>query len=125
MIDHIGIKVSDVDKSKRFFRLAPAPIAYTPLRPLPAAVTGTTVVARFGEAAKAHLGISAGGPHPAPVHAAFATGSRAAVDAFHRAALAGTDNGAPGPRPHHHADHDGAFALDTDGQNIAAVCHAP
>ena len=47
------------------------------------------------------------------------------VDAFHAAALAagGTDNGAPGLRPHYHASYYGAFVLDPDGNNIEAVCH--
>jgi catechol 2,3-dioxygenase-like lactoylglutathione lyase family enzyme len=47
------------------------------------------------------------------------------VDAFHRAALAAgaRDNGAPGLRPHYHANYYGAFVLDPDGHNIEAVCH--
>lgn len=53
--------------------------------------------------------------------------SRAAVDAFHRAALAagGLDNGAPGIRAHYHPNYYGAFVLDPDGHNIEAVCHQP
>jgi catechol 2,3-dioxygenase-like lactoylglutathione lyase family enzyme len=49
------------------------------------------------------------------------------VDAFYEAALAagGVDNGAPGLRPHYHANYYGAFVLDPDGNNIEAVCHAP
>ena len=45
--------------------------------------------------------------------------------AFYRAALAagGRDNGAPGSRPHYHADNYGAFVLDPDGHNIEVVCH--
>jgi predicted lactoylglutathione lyase len=44
--------------------------------------------------------------------------SRAAVDAFYRAAIAagGKDNGPPGLRPHYHANYYGAFVLDPDGQ---------
>jgi predicted lactoylglutathione lyase len=51
--------------------------------------------------------------------------TRAAVDDFHQAALAagGTDNGAPGLRPHYHPNYYGAFVLDPDGNNIEAVCH--
>ena len=47
------------------------------------------------------------------------------MDAFHEAALAagGTDNGAPGERPHYHPGYYGAFVLDPDGHNIEAVCH--
>jgi len=52
---------------------------------------------------------------------------QAAVDAFHAAALkaGGKDNGAPGLRPHYHANYYGAFVLDPDGHNIEAVCHLP
>jgi hypothetical protein len=48
------------------------------------------------------------------------TALRAEVDACHRAGLAagGTDNGAPGLRPHYHANTYGAFLLDPDGNNI-------
>ena len=56
---------------------------------------------------------------------AFLASSRAAVDAFYSAALAagGQDNGAPGLRPHYHANYYGAFVIDPDGHNIEAVCH--
>jgi catechol 2,3-dioxygenase-like lactoylglutathione lyase family enzyme len=58
-------------------------------------------------------------------HVALAVESRALVDAFHAAGLeaGGTDNGAPGLRPHYHADYYGAFILDPDGINVEAVCH--
>ena len=50
---------------------------------------------------------------------------RAAVEAFHRAALdAGArDNGPPGLRPQYHSSYYGAFVLDPDGNNVEAVCH--
>ena len=57
-------------------------------------------------------------------HLAFQAASRAAVEAFHAAALAGggTDNGAPGERSYHPGYY-AAFALDPDGNNIEAVYH--
>ena len=59
------------------------------------------------------------------VHAAFRVDSRADVDAFHAAALAngGTDEGAPGLRPHYHPNYYGAYVRDPDGNKIQAVCH--
>jgi catechol 2,3-dioxygenase-like lactoylglutathione lyase family enzyme len=59
------------------------------------------------------------------VHAAFKVDSRAAVDAFHKAALAngGSDEGAPGLRPHYHPNYYGAYVRDPDGNKIQAVCH--
>lgn len=57
-------------------------------------------------------------------HLAFQAADRAAVDAFHEAAIAngGTDNGPPGERPYHPGYY-AAFALDPDGNNIEAVFH--
>ena len=59
------------------------------------------------------------------VHAAFKVESRAVVDAFHAAALAsgGSDEGAPGSRPHYHPNYYGAYVRDPDGNKIQAVCH--
>lgn len=59
------------------------------------------------------------------VHAAFIAPNRASVDAFHAAALAhgGTDEGAPGLRPHYHPNYYGAYVRDPDGNKIQAVCH--
>lgn len=57
-------------------------------------------------------------------HAAFDAQTRAQVDAFHATALAagGSDEGAPGLRPHYHADYYGAYVRDPDGNKIQAVC---
>ncbi len=127
MIDHTGVTVSDFGRSKRFYEQALAPIGYSLLMELPAAVTGHTDVAGFGEDPKPDFWISRGAPNTPPVHVAFRVASRAQVDAFHRAALAagGRDNGAPGPRPHYHLNYYGAFVHDPDGHNIEAVCHEP
>ena len=64
---------------------------------------------------------------PAPLHIAFVANPRRQVQAFHRAAWAagGKDNGAPGLRPHYHANYCAAFVIGPDGHNIEAVCHAP
>ncbi len=59
------------------------------------------------------------------VHAAFKVDARATVDAFHAAALAngGSDEGAPGLRPHYHPNYYGAYVRDPDGNKLQAVCH--
>ena len=60
-------------------------------------------------------------------HVAFLAPSRAAVRAFHAAALAagGRDEGAPGPRPQYSETYYGAYVRDPDGNKLQAVCHAP
>jgi catechol 2,3-dioxygenase-like lactoylglutathione lyase family enzyme len=118
MLDHIGLAVSDVAKSKNFFAAALAPLGYK-------------VLMDFGEAVG--LGDSrpdfwiAKGATSAKSHIAFAAANRAMVKAFYDAAIAagGKDNGAPGLRPQYHPNYYGAFVFDRDGNNIEAVCHQP
>jgi catechol 2,3-dioxygenase-like lactoylglutathione lyase family enzyme len=117
LIDHTGFAVSDLARSKRFYRDALAPLGYRLLMEFDEA-------AGFGTDGKPDFWISAGQP-TAPVHVAILSPDRATVAAFHRAALAagGRDNGAPGLRPEYHPTYYGAFVLDPDGNNIEAVCH--
>ena len=129
MIDHTGVIVADIARSRAFYEAALAPIGYALLAEIPGAVTGSTDVAGFGEAPKPDFWISAATAarpvnHP-PLHVAFRVTNRAQVDAFYYAAIAagGRNNGAPGPRPHYHPHYYGAFVLDPDGHNIEAVCH--
>ena len=58
-------------------------------------------------------------------HASVSVSDPAASKAFYEAALVagGTDNGAPGERPHYHPGYYGAFVLDPDGNNLEAVFH--
>ncbi|GIT92511.1 lactoylglutathione lyase [Jannaschia pagri] len=54
---------------------------------------------------------------------ALSAPSQAAVDAAHAAGLAagGTDEGAPGPRPHYGPDYYGAYLRDPDGNKLHLV----
>jgi catechol 2,3-dioxygenase-like lactoylglutathione lyase family enzyme len=128
MLDHVSLGVADIERSRRFYDRA--------LRPL-----GLNRIVDFGNdrgsdygAAPAPLGVEFTITRetdlrlPAPgAHLCFRAPDRAAVDAFHAAALAagGRDDGAPGLRPHYHADYYAAFVLDPDGHRIEAVCHSP
>lgn len=127
MIDHTGICVSHLARSQAFYRQALAAIGYELIAQYPASVTGTVDVAGFGVPPKPDFWISqaASANVGAPVHVAFRVASRALVDQFYQAAIAagGKDNGAPGLRPHYHANYYGAFVLDPDGHNVEAVCH--
>ena len=59
-------------------------------------------------------------------HIAFAAPDATCVDAFHAAAVGagGTDEGAPGPRPHYHAHYYGAYVRDLDGNKLQACFQA-
>lgn len=126
MIDHIGITVSNMQKSKEFYKKALAPLKYDLLMDLGPEITKTVAVAGFGENRKPDFWISEGnvGSH---VHVSFRARNRGKVDDFYRAAVeaGGKDNGAPGIRAHYHPDYYGAFVLDPDGHNIEACCHDP
>ncbi|MBY4893115.1 VOC family protein [Rhodobacteraceae bacterium N5(2021)] len=126
MIDHSGLSVSDFEAAKAFYSAALAPLGSRYLFTVPPEHTEGVAVGGFGQD-RPQFWIHAGAAQSPPVHFAFTAASRAQVDAFHAAALAagGTDNGAPGLRPHYHPDYYGAFVLDPDGNNIEAVCHAP
>ncbi|HKP27530.1 MAG TPA: VOC family protein [Dongiaceae bacterium] len=62
-------------------------------------------------------------PPGAGFHVAFEAPSRAAVDAFHAAALrlGGRDAGAPGTRPDYSPTYYAAFVTDPDGHKLEAV----
>ncbi len=119
MIDHIGVKVSDMKRSKAFYTAAFAPLGFGIVMDIPQG-------AGFGDHGKPSFWIDEGAPVNG-LHIAFQARDRAAVDAFYRAAMAagGRDNGPPGIRAHYHPSYYGAFVLDPDGYNIEAVCHRP
>lgn len=126
MLDHTGITVSDLPRSKAFNRAALAPLGYGLRKEIPDAA-GFGVAEGPGKSPDpaGDFWIAVGPLQVPRVHIAFNAASRAAVDAFHKSALAagGRDNGAPGLRPHYHPAYYGAFVLDPDGHNIEAVCH--
>jgi len=120
VIDHVGIDVRDYERSKRFYSEALRPLGYE------LAMEPVENVGGFAAKGKPDFWI-AGGEASGGTHLAFAADDRATVDAFHAAALAagGTDNGAPGLRPHYHEHYYGAYVRDPDGNNVEAVCHLP
>jgi len=125
MLDHAGFPVSDYQWSKAFYEKALAPLGYVLVMEV-AQTENDSPAAGFGANGKPDFWIGGEGALNRPIHIAIAAKDRTAVDAFYRAAIAagGKDNGAPGLRPHYHANYYGAFVLDPDGHNIEAVCHA-
>lgn len=124
MIDHVSVVVSDYARSKAFYLQALAPTGHSQLVELPAGPDGQARSAGFCHADGSDFWVSQGDVSR-PIHIAFRVSSRAAVDAFHAAAIAagGRDNGAPGLRPQYHPSYYGAYVLDPDGHNVEAVCH--
>ena len=114
LLDHVHIRVSDLEASKRFYRAA-----------LEALGLGLTWEGE-GAFAADELFVSDDGEQTARLHLAFQASDREAVHRFYEAALAagGRDNGAPGER-HYPPGYYGAYVLDPDGNNVEAVHHGP
>ena len=126
MIDHTGIVVTDLARARRFYDAVASALGLATADlsdqsfvfgrsaedPIPYLWIGILRPSYWAEGSRAGLN---------QMHVAFIAETRAAVDEFHRAALAagGTDNGEPGPREGAGDDY-GAFGLDPDGHNIEA-----
>jgi catechol 2,3-dioxygenase-like lactoylglutathione lyase family enzyme len=121
VIDHITVGVSDVARSREFYRHALTPLGFAEIG---AWREGGEEVS-FGLDEANDFGISSAYGTGAPVHVAFAADRREQVDAFYAAALqaGGRDNGAPGLRPEYSEGYYSAFVLDPDGHNVEAVHH--
>lgn len=117
VIDHLWIRVADLDATKRFYRtIAP--------------VLGLQIVGERPErfhvaAADRSFALVRGGEATQHVHIAFPARGNATVDEFHQVAVSAgyRDNGAPGERLVYHPGYYGAYVLDPDGNNVEAVCH--
>jgi catechol 2,3-dioxygenase-like lactoylglutathione lyase family enzyme len=122
VIDHLGINVSDYQRSREFYARALAPLGLSlMMEPMPG-------IGGFGSEGKPWFWITdQRQPTTENVHVAFTAPDRATVDTFHAVALdaGGVDNGPPGVRELYHPTYYGAYVLDPDGNNVEAVCHRP
>jgi catechol 2,3-dioxygenase-like lactoylglutathione lyase family enzyme len=116
-IDHVAIRVNDVEASVAFYStIGPA--------------VGLTIRRQTAERAVFSVGASDGsflviaGEPTQDVHIAF-SGEDDNVRRFHADATATgyRSNGEPGERPRYHAGYYAAFVLDPDGNNIEVVDH--
>jgi catechol 2,3-dioxygenase-like lactoylglutathione lyase family enzyme len=131
IIDHVAIRVSDMARSREFYRAALAPLGFDVLYEIEPDRNGGPGVA-FGRPGADDFAIHEpiGDPGRDTVttgaHLAFRAVSAATVAAFHAAAVAngGLSIGEPGPRPEYSPGYYGAFVLDPDGNNVEAVWHA-
>ncbi len=129
MLHHLSLGAQDIERAARFYDAALAPLGYgrvwTDLRPGetgqavgygPAGSGDQLAIKQVAEAVPAQPGF----------HVAFVAPTRAAVAAFHAAALTagGTCNGPPGLRPDYGPDYYAAFVVDPEGHRLEAVCKA-
>ena len=81
MLDHLGIPVSDFERSKRFYEQALSPLGYELI------MEPRYRAAGLGRSGKPDFWVFQGEPSHA-VHLAFISDDRATVEAFHEAAIA-------------------------------------
>ena len=110
MFDHVGIRVRDLEASRRFYETVLAPLGFE------------LTAARDDYIEFGALSIGDSRPPTPPLHFAFLARTHDDVDAFHAAGVAAgyESNGAPGIRKYA-PDYYAAFLLDPDGHNVEAV----
>jgi catechol 2,3-dioxygenase-like lactoylglutathione lyase family enzyme len=115
-VDHLSLRVRDLEASRRFYSAALEPWGSRE-------VEGEWGIS-FGPPGSEDVAIAEGEPS-APIHLALSAPDRETVERFYEAALAagGRDNGPPGERPQYHPGYHAAYVLDPDGNNVEAVFH--
>jgi catechol 2,3-dioxygenase-like lactoylglutathione lyase family enzyme len=120
MLHHVSLPVVDIERAAALYDAALAALGYRRVLDAPGFAGYGVEDGRDKLALKQTAQSEAAGPG---FHLALAAPSRAAVDAFHAAALrhGATDNGPPGLRPHYGPSYYAAFIIDLDGHRIEAV----
>ena len=114
LLDHVHIRVRDLEASKRFYRAA--------LEAVGREITWESESAFSAD----ELFFSSDGEPTTGLHLAFQALDRETVQRFYEAALGagGSDNGRPGERDYHPGYY-AAYVRDPEGNNIEAVFHGP
>ncbi|MCP9491358.1 MAG: VOC family protein [Solirubrobacteraceae bacterium MAG38_C4-C5] len=117
MLDHVGLEVSDLARSARFYDAVMHALGARRVHEGEAAVA-------YGQVGPVLWIVARGrGPAPAFGHVALRASGRAAVQAAHAAGLAagGADDGPPGPRPAYGPRYYAAYLRDPDGLVVELV----
>ena len=129
VIDHVGIRVSDLAASRRMYEAALSELGYEVMGE--GEFEGDAHVL-FGRPGSDDFSLHTVGTKPGRdrvttgAHIAFCASDADSVKRWHDAALrnGGKDNGPPGVRPEYSGSYHAAFVLDPDGNNVEAVFHA-
>jgi catechol 2,3-dioxygenase-like lactoylglutathione lyase family enzyme len=117
VLDHLGVEVSDLERSLRFYDAIFFPLGARRIFESERAVAYGVNDARFW--------VTARGREPAPGygHVAFTASGKAAVDAAYAAGVAagGRSDGPPGGRPQYGPRYYAAYLLDPDGLRVEVV----
>jgi catechol 2,3-dioxygenase-like lactoylglutathione lyase family enzyme len=127
MIDHLSITTTDLGRAQAFYDAALGALGYPRINRRAEAIGYGE--RRHVDGAPCYISIYLGTGELVPDnrHWCFRALSRAAVRAFHQAAVAngGTDDGSPGIRERYSPDYYAAFVRDPDGNRLEAVTRRP
>lgn len=117
MIDHLGLEVSDLARSARFYDAVFFPLGIRRMFEGDRAIAWGVNDARFWITARDRP------PQAAYGHVAFQASGKAAVDAAYDAGLkaGGRSDGPPGPRHQYGPRYYAAYLLDPDGLRVEIV----
>jgi catechol 2,3-dioxygenase-like lactoylglutathione lyase family enzyme len=121
VFERVTMQASDLERSRAFYDTVLAPLGGKRLMDFGDVIGFGRTQPRFW------LGPVTTEGEAKEVHIAFTAPDRAAVVAFHDAAVAVGAEVLHAPRvwPEYHATYFGAFVRDPDGNNVEAVCHTP
>lgn len=121
MLHHVSIGVADVERAAQFYDAVLSKLGFKRVMEImPYGIAYGLKFPQFWvQVPHDHNSASVGNG----AHIAFSANSKAAVNAFHAAAISagGRDDGAPGYRPQYTPEYYGAFVRDLDGHKIEAV----
>ena len=118
LVDHVGIAVSNLKKSKLFYLDILTPFAIEPI------VEHNGWIG-FGKNGKPEFWLGPGKDTKYFMHLAFVADTKDIVDNFYKIAIekGAICNGSPKIRNDYYTDYYSAFIIDHDGHNIGAVLH--
>lgn len=118
ILDHVGIAVSNYEKSKQFYTRVLAPLGIT-------AINEHDGWVGFGKNGKAEFWFGAGKETTYFSHVVFKAETKEAIELFYKIALeeGAVCNGKPKLRQDYYPGYYGVFVIDPDGHSIGAVIH--
>ena len=126
ILSHVSMGTRDMNRALAFYDAVMPTVGATRKEVIQLDETGIVAVA-YGKLFPEFWIQIPDNPRPAEtgngIHVGFIAADKATVHRFHESALqhGGTDEGAPGPRPHYGEPYYGCFVLDPDGNKLEAT----
>jgi catechol 2,3-dioxygenase-like lactoylglutathione lyase family enzyme len=125
VLDHIRVMVTDIERSRVFYKCVLGPLGYRVWHEAAPNLVGLGP-STATEEPLATFWLREGETPCTGTLVSFTVNSRELVERFHASALeaGAADGGAPATRPFH-AHYYSAYVIDPDGVTLEVVCHRP